>query len=50
MNDCFRKAFNQGYFTRFSLRQDLADLTNGQTLCRMCHKEKHKNWGSHNIL
>lgn len=25
------------------------DLTNGMTLCRICHKLKHKNWGSHNI-
>lgn len=25
------------------------DLFNGITLCRSCHKLKHKNWGSHNI-
>lgn len=26
------------------------ELTNGITLCRVCHKKEHKNWGSHNIL
>lgn len=25
------------------------DLINGITLCRNCHKEVHKNWGSHNV-
>lgn len=25
------------------------ELSNGITLCRKCHKEKHKDWGSHNI-
>lgn len=24
-------------------------LENGITLCRECHKDEHKNWGSHNI-
>lgn len=23
------------------------DLSNGITLCRECHKKRHKNWGSH---
>lgn len=23
------------------------ELKNGITLCRKCHKEIHKNWGSH---
>ena len=22
-------------------------LNNGTTLCRKCHREVHKNWGSH---
>lgn len=22
-------------------------LNNGKTLCRVCHKQEHKNWGSH---
>lgn len=26
------------------------ELTNGITLCRICHMKEHKNWGSHNIL
>ena len=25
------------------------ELKNGITLCRKCHKKKHKNWGSHQI-
>lgn len=26
-----------------------ANLENGETLCRSCHKNKHRNWGSHYV-
>ena len=49
LNNCSVNFNNEGEKLEWLVNQEEikdANLTNGQTLCRDCHKKAHRNWGS----